>query len=80
MHANDLPPKPKRLRPGVTQVTRIGFVGIEEPKVEEGEGRWLMGDATETQRFRFDNSLLFPEVKWEDEPIKGHVCFIIEKD
>jgi hypothetical protein len=82
-HTNDLPPKPKRLRPGTIPVTRIGWIGVEEPKVEDGEGRWILDDFKETTRFRFSketNKDLFPEVTWEDEPIKGHVSFNIEKD
>ena len=83
MHKDDLPPRPRRLSPGTTIVTRAGWIGIEGPTIEEGEGRWETKDYKEVTTFRFaaeTNSSLFPEVKWEDEPIKGHIWFNIEKD
>ena len=82
-HRDDLPPKPRRISPGTVPVSRVGFIGIEEPKVEEGEGRWDNGDFKETRVFGFlpeTNASLFPEIKWEDEPVKAHVCFNIEID
>ena len=83
MHTDDLPPKPMRLRPGTTPVIRMGWVGIEEPKVEEGEGKWTLKDYSETQAFRFCPQTAkdyFPEIKWENEPVKAKVCYSIEID
>lgn len=83
MHKDDLPAKPVRLRPGRTPVTMVGWIGIVEPKIEEGEGRWVIKDYSETTKFQFCKTTyktLFPEVTWESEPVKGHVCFNIEID
>ena len=77
-----LPQKPVRHRAGVKTYSRVGFITVEEPVLDEGQGRWEMPDSN-TRRFGFNpesSKKYFPDIKWEDEPVKGHISFNIEID